>query len=72
MKERSGVLSSSHPDLYERLRQAQVSPQLKSRADVSDILYETVINAAEGKRTSPRCCISAEHIRSVQHVHNIA
>ena len=49
LKERLGVLSSSHPDLYERLRQAQVPPQLKSRVDVSDILYDTVMQLKESE-----------------------
>lgn len=44
LKERLAVLSLSHPDLYERLRQAQVPPQLKARVDVSEILYDTVMH----------------------------
>jgi hypothetical protein len=42
LKNRLAALSTSHPDLYERLRKAQVPPPLKSRMDVSEILYEVV------------------------------
>ena len=42
LKKRLAVLSKSHPDLYERLRKAQLPPGLKSRTDVSSILYEVV------------------------------
>lgn len=47
LKERLALLSVSHPELYERLRQAQVPPQLKARTDVSTILYETVVQLKE-------------------------
>mmetsp|Transcript_3905 Transcript_3905/g.4517 ORF Transcript_3905/g.4517 Transcript_3905/m.4517 type:complete len:1255 (+) Transcript_3905:202-3966(+) len=43
LKSRLAVLCKSHPDLYERLRKAQLPPPLKSRTDVSEILYETVM-----------------------------
>lgn len=42
LKNRLAVLSESHPDLYERLRTAQVPPPLQSKEDVSDILYGVV------------------------------
>jgi hypothetical protein len=42
LKKRLAALSTSHPDLYERLRKAQVPPPLKSRSDVSDMLYEVI------------------------------
>jgi len=42
VKKRLAVLSESHPDLYERLRKAQVPPPLESLEDVSDILYDVV------------------------------
>jgi len=43
LKARLAVLCKSHPDLYERLRKAQLPPPLKARRDVSDILYDTVM-----------------------------
>lgn len=42
MKRRLAKLSESHPDLYERLRKAQLPPPLTVKEDVSDILYEVV------------------------------
>lgn len=42
LKKRLAALSESHPELYERLRKAQVPPPLESREDVSDILYGVV------------------------------
>ena len=42
LKQRLAALSKSHPDLYERLRKAQVPPPLESHEDVSDILYGVV------------------------------
>ena len=40
LKQRLTALSESHPDLYERLRMAQVPPPLKAMKDVSDIMYD--------------------------------
>lgn len=40
LKLRLTALSESHPDLYERLRLAQVPPPLKAMKDVSDIMYD--------------------------------
>ena len=42
LKNRLAVLSESHPDLYERLRKAQIPPPLESKADVSSVLYGVV------------------------------
>lgn len=42
LKARLTALAESHPDLYERLRKAQLPPPLESKADVSDILYGVV------------------------------
>lgn len=42
LKKRLTALSQSHPDIFERLRTAQLPPPLKAKADVSDILYEVV------------------------------
>ena len=42
LKKRLASLSESHPDLFERLRKAQVPPPLESKKDVSDILYGVV------------------------------
>ena len=42
LKARLTALSQSHPDLYERLRVAQVPPPLKSKKDVSDELYSVL------------------------------
>ncbi|CAB9496507.1 Uncharacterized helicase C28H8.3 [Seminavis robusta] len=42
LKARLAALAESHPDLYERLRKAQLPPPLESKADVSDILYGVV------------------------------
>lgn len=42
LKKRLAALSQSHPDLYERLRKAQVPPPLESREDVSEILFGVV------------------------------
>merc|ERR1712176_1103389 len=43
LKSRLAVICKSHPELYERLREAQLPPPLKARSDVSDILYDTVM-----------------------------
>jgi len=43
LKQRLTVLSHSHPELFERLRTAQLPPPLEAKADVSDILYEVVM-----------------------------
>jgi len=42
LKTRLAALSQSHPDLYEKLRQAQLPPPLEAKKDVSDILYGVV------------------------------
>ena len=42
LKKRLTALSQSHPDLYERLRKAQLPPPLEAKADVSDMLYGVV------------------------------
>ncbi|KAL7569391.1 hypothetical protein ACA910_010476 [Epithemia clementina (nom. ined.)] len=42
LKKRLTALSESHPDLYERLRKAQLPPPLTAKADVSDMLYGVV------------------------------
>lgn len=47
LKKRLAFLSESHPDLYERLRKAQLPPPLKSQADVSEMLYGTVTQLKE-------------------------
>mmetsp|Transcript_26147 Transcript_26147/g.39559 ORF Transcript_26147/g.39559 Transcript_26147/m.39559 type:complete len:678 (-) Transcript_26147:143-2176(-) len=43
LKARLTVLSKSHPDLYERLRKAQLPPPLIARKDVGNILFDTVM-----------------------------
>jgi ATP-dependent RNA helicase DDX60 len=42
LKKRLASLAESHPDLFERLRTAQLPPPLESKTDVSDMLYGTV------------------------------
>ncbi|KAL9181190.1 hypothetical protein ACHAXT_009995 [Thalassiosira profunda] len=42
LKARLTALSKSHPELYEKLRIAQLPPPLKAKKDVSDILYGVV------------------------------
>lgn len=42
LKARLSVLSKSHPELYEKLRKAQLPPPLEAKKDVSDILYGVV------------------------------
>eukprot|EP00804_Cyclotella_cryptica_P011929 CCRYP_004426-RA/>CCRYP_004426-RA protein AED:0.01 eAED:0.01 QI:96/1/1/1/1/1/2/343/1248 len=42
LKTRLAVLSQSHPELYEKLRQAQLPPPLTARKDVSEMLYSVV------------------------------
>jgi ATP-dependent RNA helicase DDX60 len=42
LKNRLSALSASHPDLYERLRKAQLPPPLEAKADVSEMLYGVV------------------------------
>lgn len=42
LKARLTTLSQSHPDLYERLRVAQLPPPLTAKEDVSDMLYGVV------------------------------
>jgi superfamily II RNA helicase len=47
LKSRLTTLSQSHPELYERLRTAQLPPPLASKADVSDELYDVVMQLKE-------------------------
>lgn len=42
LKTRLAALSQSHPDLYEKLRQAQLPPPLAAKKDVSEMLYDVV------------------------------
>lgn len=42
LKGRLATLSTSHPDLYERLRKAQLPPPLTAKADVGDMLYGAI------------------------------
>merc|ERR1719413_5409 len=42
LKKRLGVLSETHPDLYERLRKAQLPPPISAVHDVSDQLYGVI------------------------------
>lgn len=42
LKARLAALSQSHPELYEKLRIAQLPPKLEAKKDVSDILYGVV------------------------------
>ena len=42
LKKRLAVLSESHPDLYDRLRKAQLPPPLTAMEDVSDVLFGVV------------------------------
>lgn len=42
LKARLAVLSKSHPELYERLRKAQLPPPLEAKSDVSEELYGVV------------------------------
>eukprot|EP00522_Entomoneis_paludosa_P019014 CAMPEP_0172447398 /NCGR_PEP_ID=MMETSP1065-20121228/6717_1 /TAXON_ID=265537 /ORGANISM="Amphiprora paludosa, Strain CCMP125" /LENGTH=1260 /DNA_ID=CAMNT_0013198695 /DNA_START=78 /DNA_END=3860 /DNA_ORIENTATION=- len=42
LKKRLTALSKSHPDLYDRLRKAQLPPPLTAKADVSDMLFGVV------------------------------
>jgi len=49
LKARLADLSSSHPELYEKLRVAQEPPPLKSKKDVSDDLYDVVKQLKAGE-----------------------
>lgn len=42
LKMRLSSLSESHPDLYERMRKAQLPPPLEAKADVSEMLFGVV------------------------------
>lgn len=42
LKARLSILSKSHPELYEKLRKAQLPPPLEAKKDVSDMLYGVV------------------------------
>jgi len=42
LKDRLRMISQSHPDLYEKLREAQLPPPLESKHDVSDMIYGVV------------------------------
>lgn len=48
LKKRITLLSETHPDLYERLRNAQEPPPLKAVADVSEMLYGVVNQLKQG------------------------
>lgn len=43
LKARLTALSQSHPDLYEKLRVAQVPPPLEAKKDVSDELFDVML-----------------------------
>jgi len=43
LKKRLTVLSKSHPELYERLRKAQEPPKLEAKSDVSEELYDVML-----------------------------
>jgi len=51
LKARLTEISQSHPELYEKLRLAHMPPQLESKADVSDMLYEVVKQLKENELT---------------------
>jgi hypothetical protein len=42
LKARLTALSKSHPELYEKLREAQLPPPLTAKKNVSDMLYDVV------------------------------
>lgn len=42
LKKRLASLAQSHPELYERLRSAQLPPPLESKSDVSDMLHGVI------------------------------
>lgn len=42
LKARLASLSNSHPELFDRLRKAQLPPPLEAKTDVSDMLYGVV------------------------------
>ena len=42
LKSRLAALCQSHPELYEKLRLAQLPPPLKAKKDVSDMLYGVI------------------------------
>ena len=42
LKTRLAALSQSHPDLFEKLRSAQLPPPLEAKKDVSDMLYGVI------------------------------
>ena len=48
LKKRLTALSESHPDLYDRLRKAQLPPPLTAKADVSDMLYGVIQQLKQG------------------------
>lgn len=48
IKGRLAKLSESHPDLYARLRKAQLPPPLEAKQDVSEMLYEVVDQLKQG------------------------
>jgi hypothetical protein len=43
LKARLTELSKSHPELYEKLREAQLPPPLSAKKNVSDMLYDVVM-----------------------------
>jgi hypothetical protein len=42
LKSRLAILSKSHPELYEKVRQSHQPPEIESKKDVSDILYNVI------------------------------
>ena len=48
LKARLTMLSQSHPELYEKLRAAQLPPPLEAKKDVSEILYGVVNQLKDG------------------------
>ena len=49
LKSRLAALSQSHPDIYDKLRVAQVPPPLEAKQDVSEELYDVVQQLKEGE-----------------------
>jgi hypothetical protein len=49
LKARLAALSQSHPDLYEKLRIAQVPPPLEAKEDVSEELYDVVLQLRDSE-----------------------
>jgi hypothetical protein len=49
LKTRLAALSQSHPDQFEKLRVAQLPPPLEAKKDVSDELYDVVLQLKESE-----------------------